>query len=482
VEGPASLPRLVRLLALGAVVAACLSAAAGAANPMLIGFQDDPGFRWRGDRAAVLRRAAKAHATIIRATANWREVAATRPSNPADPFEPAYRFDDLDELVRSAQMNGMTVMLTLWGTPDWANGGRGPNYAPDNMHDLYTFSRALADRYSGRYPGFPFVGHYTIWNEPNSGRFLAPTFAEDGLPIAPVIYARMVRAAYSGIKATNRQAEVAIGQTSSRGHERAGRGPSLAPATFARLLAEIDPELPFDAWAHHPYSDVGHGPWQRYRFPNVNMRLLHVFEERLDRWFGRPDIPIWISEYGCETRPGRRGGVSLSQQSSCVREALEIAAADPRVEMFIWFTFRDDPAAKTWSSGLIGDDNRRKPALAAFAADAGRLDARNPVVSMLPGVAHQGLRIPIWELSVRDGAGTKIGAWISVYSGGRLVGSARPEARIARDGSATFRLPIANVAAGVRYRVYLSGINDIHGNRISRRATVIGMSPAVWPR
>ena len=53
------------------------------------------------------------------------------PANGANPFDPAYRFDDLDEFVRNAGLHGMEVMLTIWGTPPWANGGQGPELRAD---------------------------------------------------------------------------------------------------------------------------------------------------------------------------------------------------------------------------------------------------------------------------------------------------------------------------------------------------------------
>ena len=207
----------------------------------------------------------------------------------------------------------------------------------------------------------------------------------------------------------------------------------------------------------------------------MNLRTLHTFEEKLDQWFGRTDIPIWISEYACETRPGRKSGATPAQQAVYAKQALEIAAAGPRVEMFIWFTFRDDPQMTTWDSGLIGDDNRTKPAYQAFAAVAAALYGRDPVVSLPAGSAYPRIRLPVWELAIRDGAGATIGARISVYSRGKLVGVATPATRIERDGYATFRLPIASVRPDRRNSAYVSGINDIHGNTISRRATVLGM-------
>jgi hypothetical protein len=472
----ASAARLFGVLVFVLAALAVHTAPGRSARPMLVGFQDDPGFRWSPDRAGVIARAARAHATIIRATADWSQIAPVRPKLATDPFDPAYRFADLDDLTRTAAMNGITVMLTIWGTPAWANHAQGPNYVPDRMHDLYDFAYAVAERYSGRHPGYPFVGYYTIWNEPNSGRFLAPVFDAAGNPLSPSLYAGICRFAYAGLKTGNPLAAVAVGQTSSRGNEigRPGAG-SIAPGTFARLLAAVRPEVPFDAWAHHPYSDLGYGPGQRYRFPNVNLSTLHTFEQKLDLWFHRSDIPIWISEYGLQTRPARPGGVTVAQQAAYVKQALELAADDPRVQMFIWFTFRDDPTYSTWDSGLIGDAGVRKPALAAFASAAASLDARNPVDAVRAGTTRPLLRLPLWELAVRDGAGAKVGSVISVYSGGRRIRVATPEVRIGVDGYASFPLPIRRVRPGARYRVYLQDINDIHGNRVSRTALVVGL-------
>ena len=90
----------------------------------------------------------------------------------------------------------MEVVLTIWGTPRWANGGKRPNVAPSDPNSLRDFAHALADRYSGRHPGYPFVRFYTVWNEPNTGRFLSPQFDSRGRPVAPGTYAALVAAAY----------------------------------------------------------------------------------------------------------------------------------------------------------------------------------------------------------------------------------------------------------------------------------------------
>src|SRR4029077_18078648 len=138
------------------VLAAVAPASAVASQRMPVGFQDDPSFRWRDDRLPNLNNAATTGASIIRTTAYWSQIAPTRPTNATNPFDSGYHFEDLDELLRNAGFRGMTVLITIWGTPGWANGDQGQNHAPARMADLQDFSRALAARYSGRYPGYPF--------------------------------------------------------------------------------------------------------------------------------------------------------------------------------------------------------------------------------------------------------------------------------------------------------------------------------------
>ena len=140
------------LIVLG-LLALAVPAASTSADRMLVGFQDDPSFRWLDSRDANLTDAAQTGASIVRTTVYWDRIAPTRPAVATDPFDPAYRFDDLDDLVRSATLRGMTVMMSVWSTPGWANGGKGPNYAPTRLSDFQGFMKALAARYSGRYPG-----------------------------------------------------------------------------------------------------------------------------------------------------------------------------------------------------------------------------------------------------------------------------------------------------------------------------------------
>jgi hypothetical protein len=461
--------RLIPVTLACALAALILPVLASAQPRMLIGFQDDPSLRWRDDRLAVFDVAQQANAGIVRTTVYWSRIAETRPTNGADPFDPAYRFDDLDEFVRNAGLHGMEVMLTIWGTPSWANGGKGQNYAPTSYVDMQNFARAVASRYSGRYPGYPFVRYYTVWNESNLGLFLSPQYDSKGKAIGPVIYARLYRAAYTGIKAGNSLARVGIGETSARGRDRflgrQGTQETESPGKFAELLSKQKPVLRFDAWSHHPYpTALTQTPTQKVRWPNVTLSQLPHFEKSLGQWFGR-NVPIWITEYAYQTKPEEPKGVSYAQQAVYTRQVLRIAAGDPHVQMFIWFILRDDPTS-AWTSGLVERDGTKKPGFGAFASAAYAIDGRSPQIFVRAGITSPLVKFAALELWSRSGTGAKVGLTIAVYDRGRVINTAQPVSTIGSDGWVSFRVPLKTVK-GHDYQITIVA-NDANGNRVNR--------------
>jgi Cellulase (glycosyl hydrolase family 5) len=457
------------------VLAAVAPATALSAPRMPVGFQDDPSFRWRDDRITNFNNAAATSATIIRTTAYWSRVAPSRPANATDPNDPGYHFEDIDELVRNASFRGMTVLLTIFGTPGWANGNQGENHAPTRMSDLQDFAHALAARYSGRYPGIPFVGFYSVWNEPNLEEFLAPAYDKSGKPSSPAVYAQMAAAAYAGIKAGNSRAQVGVGETSPRGRQKpvgaGGTQNTIAPGLFAQLVAKAAPNLKFDAWAHHPYSGLGQGPNVKVAFPNVNLPQIPTFEKKLQQWFKRKFVKIWVTEYGFETKPGEPKGVTDAQQAAYAKQTLAEVAQSPYIYMFIWFIFRDDPTS-TWQSGIENQDNSKKPAFATFSAGAAALNYKSPIFYIKAKKSNPIVRVPVWELSARDGVGATLGATVKTYQGRRNIAVAQPTSTIAIDGYASFMVPLKSPPAGTTYTVSFA-INDKNGNRIFRSATIV---------
>ena len=439
------------------------STPASAAPRMAVGFHDDATFRWNAGAADALSRAEAAHASVIRTIADWRAIAPRRPARAANSFDPAYSFSGLDDLVRNAQRRGIQVMITLWGTPPWANGGGRPNAAPTRPADLTDFGRAIADRYSGLHAGFPYVGRYSIWNEPNLEIFLAPQFDKSGAIASPHSYATIYRAGYAGVKAGNASALVAIGETSNQGRDHPAGGAaadSVAPGTFGRLLAR-EGGLSFDAYATHPYPTRPNSPpTETVRWPNVTLSQLPRFEASLDRWFQRRDIPVWITEYGYQTRPGDPFGVTEALQARYLSQVMGQLKADARVQMFIWFIFRDSEHG-VWQSGLTTVGGRAKPSFTAFASSAKSMGGQT--LTIRPGVKPT-IKLPVPRLAFVTPAGSAIGITYRVYRGPRMVAIGQPSSRLQTNQSVSF---VASFTPAPRqtYTIEMDA-GDISGNHV----------------
>jgi hypothetical protein len=460
-----------RALLVTLLFAVLAPAGASAAPRMWVGFQDDPSFRWVDDRSALLDRAAEANSTVLRTTVYWSKVAPTRPANAADPFDPAYRLDDFDEFVRGAQQRGIEVMVTIWGTPRWA--GPAENRLPRRLADFQNFTRALATRYSGRYSDYPHVRFFSIWNEPNRGIFLSPQFDKRGRSVAHKEYAKLVRTGYAGIKAGNRQALVAIGETASNGRDkktaRTDRQDTHSPGKFAELLGQLRPRVKFDAWAHHPYpTSPSMKPTQKMRWPNVSLASLPTFEKSLDKWFARKKVPIWITEYGHETKPDKRG-ISTSLQRAYLSKALSMARKDARVQMFVWFILRDHTTVR-WESGLITAAGAPKPALATFAAVARAVDARNAIVEVQS--ANPLVRISALQMRYHGGVGSTVGVAWQVWQGGTVIAGGEPLLPLDADGWFSLR-PEFTPQPGTTYTLTIRA-NQASGVIVQRTLTLIG--------
>jgi len=466
--------RIVRLVIVLSVLAAFTAPAAVAAERMWIGFHDDPSFRWVGDRKDRVAGASQTNATIMRLLVQWNLVAKTRPSNASNHLDPAYNFDDIDEAVRAAQDNDQEVILTLSGTPRWANGGKNPNIVPRRMADFTNFSRAIASRYSGRFEGLPFVRFFSVWNEPNLQLFLAPQFNARGKSVAPANYAKLAAAAYSGIKAGSRQAQVAIGETSARGSDKpTGLRPTHTPGKFAELVAKANPRLRFDAWSHHPYPfNPNSPPTQRVKWPNVSLALLPRFNAELKIWFKRKSVPIWITEYGHQTSPEDSLGIPYAKQAAYIQQSISMVSRFSFVPMFIWFVYQDDQG-QPWESGIYTRNGTPKGSSPArFSASARPLDARNGVVVVPRGTLTPLINVHTRRYCANSSRGTPVGMTWRVYRGGRLINVDQQTAPLRNDCTIAARIRVTGgVARGQTYIVTFE-LNNASGVELNRRITL----------
>ena len=400
-----------RLLVIGcALLATAVIAGTANASPSLrVGIQDDawlmfgPGtLEERVDRLDALG------AELVRVTLDWR---TTEPTRGQLDWE---RADGVLQALRSA---GLTPLVTLWGTPRWANGGRAANVPPRSAATFATFARAAAERY-------PWVRHWIVWNEPNQRRWLSPP--------SPILYVtRLLNPAAQAIKAVIPRASIAGGATAPRGGK-AG----TSPVDFIRGMGRAGARL--DAYAHHPHplspaetpSSGGCGHCE-----TISMATLERLLVETKRAFGAR-TRVWLTELGFQTNPPDRIlGVGWGTQARFVAEAQHRAFRAAGVDVLIQYLMRDEPSTAAWQSGLETTSGRVKPSLVAYSL---------PLVQ----VARRGLATTVWG-QVRPGKGGR------PYVLQRFVASRwKPVGAGARTTTRGYLTRTVRAGKGARLRLY----------------------------
>jgi hypothetical protein len=316
----------------------------------------------------------------LRVNLYWYRVARAHPAAPANPGAPEYDWELYDRTALYAERFGIRLVLSIYGTPAWANGGEGAAHAPLKANSLRAFSLAAARRYSGAFVRddgvtLPKIDQWMAWNEPNQPTFLKPQWVKRAggryVPESARIYARMCNAVVTGVHAAGQEAgvreTVACGVTSPRGNN-IGRGPrgSVSPLVFLRAMKKAGAR--FDVYAHHPYAGSRlESPADRpVSRTAVSLGNIDDLIEELDRLYGKR-MRVWITEYGYQTNPpDALFGVSPVQQARYLREAFRIVRRHPRVDMMLWFLLQDEPRLGGWQSGLFAANGSKKPAFGAF--------------------------------------------------------------------------------------------------------------------
>ena len=372
-----------------ALVAVALFAVPSASASRFIqrGIFDDAQIRY-GDPDKVFPVLKSLRTQLIRVNLVWGGVggvATRRPANAANPADPAYDWSSYDRTVNYATQYGIKVVLSIIGTPPWANGAAGVNVVPRNGLDLQRFAAAAATRYGGQYKApdgrlLPPVRHWLAWNEPNNPAFLRPQYRKVGgryVAQSPIDYAKICNAIYRGVSVSTLGAsKVACGVTGPRGNnEPSSARPSLSPLAFLRGMKKAG-VAKFDAYAHHPYygapSETPLTPPPPGKHGNeptaVTLGNINVLIREVTRLYGNKRI--WVTEYGYQTNPPDRiFGVSPALQARYLTQAYGIMKRHPRIDMMLWFLLRDERRAflqEGWQSGLLTETGTKKPAFAAF--------------------------------------------------------------------------------------------------------------------
>jgi hypothetical protein len=371
--------------------------AAEADHPFALGFFD--GIFTGPTGATWLGRAAGAGGDVVRIDIGWDAPnTPTRPAhfNARNPADPMYNFTAADAAIRAARADGLRVIASFTGAPQWAEGpGRPADADPGTWRPqpqaLADYGVALGLRYSGHYPDplrpghtLPRVEAFQLWNEPNLNKYLTPQWV-GGRTASPEWYRRMLNAFYRAIKSVDPGALVVTGGTGPFGDPEPG-GMRIMPARFVRDLLCLrdtgsalistgckDPAH-FDVLAHHPYS-VGQPDTAALNADDVSIpdlgkltRLLRAAElagDALPHTYHR----LWVTEVGYNTSPPNPGGVPVVEDARWVEQTLQLLWSQG-VDVITWNTIVDQPPipsyADTSQSGVFFLNGRPKPAWLAF--------------------------------------------------------------------------------------------------------------------
>jgi hypothetical protein len=387
---------------------AVLLAPAAQASPYIrYGIQDDAWLQW--GPGTLDQRLTELHGLgvdVTRYTLDWRAV---------EPKRGVYDWSEADAVLNGLHTHGIAPVVTLWGTPSWANGGRGPNVVPSSKWTFAAFARAAAERYH-------FVHLWTIWNEPNQRMWL--------LPASPRVYTQMLlNPAYGAIHNVERGEQVAGGVTAPRGNTG-----GVSPLAWVSGMRAAHAHL--DAYAHNPYplspsetpvsGGCGH-------CMTVTMATMNRLLTAVRRAFGTR-VRVWLTEYGYQTNPpDRYVGVPYAKQAKYVSEAALRAHQLPRVDILIHYLVQDEPNTARWQSGLYTTRGRAKPSLEAF---------RFPLTQL----ARRGLTTTLWG-QVRPGGAERYvlqqqrhGHWYSVGGLHRTTARGYLTRKVRAGRGARFRL------------------------------------------
>jgi hypothetical protein len=263
--------------------------------------------------------------------------------------------------VNAAKAKGLKVLMVVQRSPAWASGGKGGTTPPA---DPSTFGAAMGSL-AQKVPG---VDAWELWNEEDETIFWAGG-------ADPAKYAAMVKSAYPAIKAAQPNDIVVTGATVGNNFD------------FIEALYKHGAKGSFDAvGVHTDTACLVNGPDVHYRdeqgkigrYTFTGYREVHAVMAR----HGDGDKPIWMTELGWNTQSDAPGscntgmwagqkplGVSEETQALFLAQAYSCLAADPYVQVALWFGLQDIRGSQYAAGyGLYRLDGSAKPSAAAFRA------------------------------------------------------------------------------------------------------------------
>ena len=334
-------------------------------------------------------------ADIVKIQLRWSQVAPDGTSRPAgfnarDPG--SYNWGAVDAFVREAAARGLQPFLSVGGTaPRWASHGTRshPGTRRPSAREFEDFVFAAGQHFSGN-GGVPRVTLWSIWNEPDLSSWLSPQRGRRGVPLSPTLYRRLYLASQKGLRDSGHGHDtLLLGELQPLG---GSSGKRVAPLEFLRAFFCLNRHyhqirgrtarlmgchriglIPTSGLAYHPYTPR-RGPSAHTRQRDDASigelgRLRRVLDALARRHKLPRRLPIWITEYGFQTKPPDPFQFPLRRVPGFMDRSEWIAFRNPRVRSYSQYTLVDDRPTggnifRRWSNfqqGLRFANGRPKP-------------------------------------------------------------------------------------------------------------------------
>jgi hypothetical protein len=280
----------------------------------------------------VLAKVKAAGIAWIRIDVNWNVIEASK-GNPI--------YTDVDRVVDYAAANGLSVLASIGGTPQWANGKKTNwwTYPATKAADWKNFVARTVARYKNR------VKYWSIWNEPNIDAFFDESLGKD----------KFVQQILLPAAQTIRGADPAAFIV----------GPDLSHKTEAgtewyfwlKYILDNAGNY-FDVISHHIYEDLG--VYYLYELLEQGDQLIPAVKTTIQE-SGQGDKPFWITEVGWNTSK-----YAEAVQASRYLDMLYFRARKNYPQKVFFYEIIDDPKSSTGPFGILRSNLQAKPAYTIY--------------------------------------------------------------------------------------------------------------------
>lgn len=313
-------------------------------------------------------------AQMVRTIVKWDQI---------EGIQDQYDWSSTDEILGTLTNSNFTPLAMIVDNPKWiANTPCGP------IQDQLAFAQFIGNLVA-RYPK---VKYWMLYNEPdnsnfpkgnNGGCFGSNDLDDNGKPDY-ADYAEQLKTAWRAIHRANPDAELVLGAlafdnfdeaTAPPGYPGAGKGGSFNAQFLANLLKYMQANPPdagakyFDILSFNFYPIYG-----AYWESQVGGAGIRAKANMLIKMLRDANVTprLLVSETGDDS-----SSAGNEAQSRYVTEAYVRGLASGLVAM-VWWTFRDfsdsaPPPTNTWKYGLIDQNDKPKPAYAAYKTVAHKL-------------------------------------------------------------------------------------------------------------